>query len=100
MVSSSLWKIARAQQPFQLAAGRKLVVPPERGDHLLANLFAVTSALDDLQIGAPGRGLAAEVHNIRGSCAGKHGARDSRTKIKHKCSVMWHYVYAPTNPQM
>jgi hypothetical protein len=63
MVSSSLWKIARAQQPFQLAAGRKLVVPPERGDHLLANLFAVTSALDDLQIGAPGRGLAAEVHS-------------------------------------
>jgi hypothetical protein len=35
---------------------------PERRDHLLTHLVAVAPALDDLQIGTPGRGLAAEVH--------------------------------------
>jgi hypothetical protein len=36
-----------------------IVQAPERGDHLLAHLVAVTAALNDLQIGAPGRGLVA-----------------------------------------
>jgi hypothetical protein len=34
----------------------------ERRDQLLANLVAVAAALDNLQIGAPARGLAAEVY--------------------------------------
>jgi hypothetical protein len=38
----------------------QLVETPESGDHLPAHLIAVTAALNDLQIGAPGRGLAAE----------------------------------------
>jgi hypothetical protein len=37
-----------------LAARLQFLVTAERGDHLLANLVAVTPALDDLQIGAPG----------------------------------------------
>jgi hypothetical protein len=45
---------ARSQQPLQLAARLQFLVTAERGDHLLANLVAVTPALDDLQIGAPG----------------------------------------------
>ena len=53
---------ARSQQPLQLAAGLQLVVTSERGDHLLANLVALTPALDDLQVGAPARGLAPKVH--------------------------------------
>src|SRR5262249_37977846 len=51
-----------AHQPFQLAARLQLIETPERGDHLLAHLVAVAAALNDLQIGAPGRSLAAEVH--------------------------------------
>ena len=53
---------ARAQQPFQLAARLQILETPERRDHLLTHLVALAAALDDLQIGAPGRGLAAKVH--------------------------------------
>jgi hypothetical protein len=53
---------ARAHQPLQLAARLQLVETPKRGDHLLAHLIAIPAALDDLQIGTPGRGLATEVH--------------------------------------
>src|SRR4029450_11775966 len=53
---------ARSQQPLQLAARLQFLVTAERGDHLLANLVAVTPALDDLQIGAPGSGVAAKIH--------------------------------------
>ena len=53
---------ARTQQPLQLAAGLQLLETSQRRDHLLAHLVAIAAALDDLQIGAPGRGLAAEVH--------------------------------------
>jgi hypothetical protein len=52
----------RAHQPLQLAARLQLVETPKCGDHLLAHLVALAAALDDLQIGAPARGLAAEVH--------------------------------------
>ena len=45
---------ARSQQPLELAAGLKLLVTSKGGDHLLANLVAIASALDDLQIGAAG----------------------------------------------
>jgi hypothetical protein len=64
----------RAHQPFQLTARLQLVEAPERGDHLLAHLIAVAAALDDLQIGAPGRGLAAEVHGGGSACWYAHGA--------------------------
>ena len=40
----------------------RLVEPPERGDHLLANRSAFAPALDDLQIGAAAGGLLAEIH--------------------------------------
>jgi hypothetical protein len=37
----------RAPERLQLAARLQLVETPERGDHLLAHLVAVTAALDD-----------------------------------------------------
>jgi hypothetical protein len=37
-----------------LPARLQFVDPPERGDHLLANLVALAAVLHDLQIGAPG----------------------------------------------
>ena len=52
----------RAQQPLQLAAGRELVQPAQRGDHLLADAAALAPGLDDLKIGAPAGRLLAEVH--------------------------------------
>ena len=52
----------RAQQPLQLTARRQFVEPAQGGDHLLAHLVAVPSALDDLQINPPARLLLAEVH--------------------------------------
>ena len=52
----------RAQQPLQLAARPQLVETPEGRDHLLTDLVAVAAALDDLQIGASGRRLAAKIH--------------------------------------
>ena len=64
----------RAHQPFQLTARLQLVEAPERGDHLLAHLVAVAAALDDLQIGASGRGLAAEIHGGGSACWCAHGA--------------------------
>ena len=64
----------RAHQPLQLTARLQLVETPERGDHLLAHLVAVAAALDDLQIGAPGRGLAAEVHGGGSACWCAHRA--------------------------
>jgi hypothetical protein len=45
-----------------LAARLQLVKTAERGDHLLTHRLAVAAALDDLQVGASGRGLAAEIH--------------------------------------
>jgi hypothetical protein len=53
---------ARAQQPLQLAACLQVLETPQRRDHLLTNLVAGAAALDDLQVGAPGGGLAAKVH--------------------------------------
>jgi hypothetical protein len=38
-----------------LAARLQLIETTERGDHLLAHLATVAAALNDLQIGAPGR---------------------------------------------
>jgi hypothetical protein len=46
---------------LQLAARLQILETSERGDHLLAHLIALAAALDDLQIGTPGRGLAAKV---------------------------------------
>jgi hypothetical protein len=51
----------RAQQPLQLPALLQFVDPPERGDHLLAHHRALAPALDDLQIGAAGGSLLAEI---------------------------------------
>ena len=65
----------RAHQSFQLAARLQILKTPERGDHLLTHLIAVAAALDDLQIGAPGRGLAAEIHGDNSACWCAHGAR-------------------------
>src|SRR5690349_19454944 len=65
---------AGSQQPFELTAGLQVLVPAERGDHLLANLVTVTSTLDDLQVGATVRGFPAKVHAF-GPCPGAH--RDS-----------------------
>jgi hypothetical protein len=58
----------RAQQPLQLAARLQILETSERGDHLLAHLIALAAALDDLQIGTPGRGLAAKVHGGASAC--------------------------------
>ena len=69
----------RAHQPFQLAARLQVLETPERRDHLLTHLVAVAAALDDLQVGAPGRGLAAEVH-AGSACWCAHRARFARQK--------------------
>ena len=52
----------RAQQPIELAGGFEFVQPPERRDHPLAHLIAGPMALHDLQVDAPLRLFAAEVH--------------------------------------
>jgi hypothetical protein len=41
---------------------------------LLAHLIAVAAAFDDLQIGAPGGGLAAEIHGGGSAFWRAHGA--------------------------
>jgi hypothetical protein len=66
----------------QLAARLQLLETPESGDHVLAHLIAV--ALDDLQIGAASRGLAAEVHGVTPH-AGTH--------------TQWHYTIAKMTPR-
>src|SRR5271166_3826740 len=71
------------------------VKPPERGDHLLAHLIAVAAALDDLQIGAPGRGLAAEIHGDGSACWCAHRVA-IRPKNKNR-SRKWHYTFAKTH---
>ena len=69
----------RTQQPFQLPTRLQILVAAERGNHLLANLITFAPALDDLEIGAPGRGLAAKVHI--GSMCWCAQSRDSIAKI-------------------
>ena len=53
---------AGADQPIELSAGLELIQPPQGGDHALPYLIAGSMALDDLQVDAPLRLLAAEVH--------------------------------------
>jgi hypothetical protein len=71
---------------FQLAARLQFLETPERGDHLLTHLIAVATALNDLQVGAPGRGLAAEVHGGSACwCAHRAAIRAERsTNISEK----------------
>src|SRR5262249_2267721 len=90
---------ARAHQPFQLAASLQRLETPERGDHLLAHLLAVAAALDDLQIGAPGRGLAAEGHG-GDSRAGAHTESRFDQEIKLNQLKTWHYTFAKTPPRI
>src|SRR5262249_10098794 len=70
----------------QLAARLQLLETPERRDHLLTHLVAVAPALDDLQIGPPGRGLAAEVHGGSACwCAHRAAIRPEKsTQIRGK----------------
>jgi hypothetical protein len=91
----------RAHQPLQLAARLQLVETPERGDHLLARLVAVAAALNDLQIGAPGRGLAAEVHGGGSACWCAHGVADSieKNQIKPPKNVALHFRENATSHQ-
>jgi hypothetical protein len=89
---------ARAHQPFQLAARLQLVETAERGDHLLAYLVAVAAALDDLQIGAPGRGLSAEVHDGGSAFWCAHGIA-IRAKNQIKSIKTWHYTFAKMPPR-
>jgi hypothetical protein len=53
---------AGTDQPIELSAGLELIQPPQGGDHALPYLIAGSMALDDLQVDAPLRLLAAEVH--------------------------------------
>src|SRR5580693_7135986 len=75
------------------------VETPERGNHLLAHRLAVAPAFDDLQIGAPGRGLAAEVHG-RLHVLVRTWSRDSIDKINQNQSKTWHYTFAKTSPRI
>jgi hypothetical protein len=86
----------RAQQPLQLAAFLQLVDPSERGDHLLAHRDAFASALDDLQIGAAGGGLLAEIHGARSMArliAGAHSIALNASGIKRNALRTWHYIF-------
>src|SRR5947209_19986137 len=58
----------------QLAARLQILVTSQRRDHLLTHLLARAAALDDLQIGASGRGLAAKVHGGASACWCAHRA--------------------------
>src|SRR5208283_3879580 len=55
---------ARSQQALQLSALAQILDAAERGDHLLAHLRALATALDDLEIGAAARGFLAEIHGV------------------------------------
>src|SRR4029077_20797322 len=87
----------RAHQPFQLTTRLQFLETPERRDHLLTHLVAVAAALDDLQIGAPGRGLAAEVHGIGSACRCAHRAAISPQK-SNQIDKTWHYTFAKVLP--
>ena len=89
----------RTHQPLQLAARLQILETPERGDHLLAHLVAVPVALDDLQIGAAGRGLAAEVHGRRLRMLVRTQNCDSIGKIKSYSHRKWHYTFAKMTPR-
>src|SRR5947209_15547682 len=71
----------------QLAARLQILVTSQRRDHLLTHLLARAAALDDLQIGASGRGLAAKVHGGASACWCAHRAAirpKNSTKIPPK----------------
>ena len=89
---------ARSQQPLPLAASVQLIVTSERGN-LLANLIALTPALDDLQVGTSPRGLA-PTSTSAAPCAGKHKVAIRVRKSKHERSVSWHYVFTQCAQQM
>lgn len=58
--------------------------------HLLTHLVAVAAALDDLQIGAPGRGLAAEIHGGDSACWRAHGVA-LKNQAKNVENVALHF---------
>jgi hypothetical protein len=82
----------RTHQPLQLAARLQLLKTPKRGDHLLAHLVAVAAALNDLQIGAAGRSLAAEVHSDDSACWCAHRiVIRSNNQIKSRQNAALHF---------
>ena len=52
----------RAQQPIELSAGFEFIEASQRGDDALPHLITRSVALHDLQVDAPLRLLAAEIH--------------------------------------
>ena len=87
---------ARAQQPIELPAGLEFLEPSERRDHPLAHLIAGAVAFDDLQVDAPGRGLAAEIHaRLPCWCA---QSRDSDAKIQGQIIIDVALHFRATHP--
>src|SRR5262249_57312318 len=85
---------ARTQQPFQLAARLQILVTSQRHDHLLTHLLACAAALDNLQIGASGRSLAAKVHGVLRMLV-RTQSRDSFEKFNSNPQKTWHYIFVP-----
>jgi hypothetical protein len=67
---------------------------------LLAHLIAVAAAFDDLQIGAPGGGLAAEIHGggFLFRVLVRTRSYDSIEKIKLNRTKTWHYIFTKHHP--
>jgi hypothetical protein len=78
-----------------LAARLQFLKTPEHRDHLLTHLVAVAPAFDDLQIGTPSRGLAAEIQ-LRMLVRAQ--SRDSLGKINLNQLTTWHYTFAKGTP--
>src|SRR5208337_1062609 len=93
---------ARTQQALQLPARLQILDAAERGDDLLAHRGAFATAFNDLEIGAAGGGLLAEIHGaepwerlMRGPHIISKKHRASQTKSK----TTWHYIFAKSTPR-
>jgi len=82
---------AGAQQPIELPAGLEFIQSAKRCDHALTHLLAGAVALDDLQVDAPLRLLAAEVHTRLG--VGAHRLRPTCVLSMGIITMAWHYIF-------
>jgi hypothetical protein len=82
---------AGAQQPIELPAGLEFIQSSKGRDHALAHLLAGAVALDDLQVDASLRLLAAEVHARLG--VGAHRLRQTCVLSMDIITMAWHYMF-------
>jgi hypothetical protein len=88
---------ARTQQPIQLPAGLEFIQSSEGRDHALTHLLAGAVALDDLQVDASLRLLAAEVHARLG--VGAHRLPQISAMSMDNITYTWHYIFGKSATQ-